>query len=691
MRRSVITLIICLMALATTATAANDRKYTLQTMQRVFDYTASIDTAKMGRRESYAYLKYSIRTNRRNCILLAIPTMFAVAHAGEREHFGETYDKVIAERPGDLRAERLLDHTTIPHNMKTMPTLLKYLTPRPYEEMIVDGRIMSPMHRRNRSYYNYEAEELSTKEAMVFFSPRINNTKLVRGWARVNTRTGRIIETAFDGEYDMVRFHVALTMGVVGVQSLLPKDCSLNTRFLFMGNDITSEYTSVYALPPVLPDSVMAGRRHDAALIDSVRPIPLTPHEELLLARHGLISKLTYNTSLPDSLANDTTKQRRHNLRWAKRLWDNVGRNVLERTKANFGKDNQGYFRLSPILNPLYCSYSSTRGFTYKFDLQASYAFNHEQSVHARFKAGYAFKQKQLYFNLPLTYNFNRRHNGWIVAEWAGGRQIVSSEVVDAVKKERSDSINWDAMNLTYFRDHCLRIVGNYDFTQKWGMELGMTVHVRSAIHPEGFDVAGKDDTYTSVAPTLGIKYRPAGLRGPVFTADYERSIRGLLGSNTAFERFEFSGQYIHRFTALANLQMRAGCGFYTHKGDDSYFLDYSNFYETNVPGGWNDDWACSFELLNSHWYNASEYYVRANAAYESPLLMLSRVPWLGRLVERERIYINAITVRHLHPYIEYGYGFQCRMFSLGAFVAQSNWRFDGFAVRFGLELFRHW
>ena len=189
----------------------------------------------------------------------------------------------------------------------------------------------------------------------------------------------------------------------------------------------------------------------------------------------------------------------------------------------------------------------------------------------------------------------------------------------------------------------------------------------------------------------VGLTYRPWGNSGPVVALDYERGIRGFLGSDMEYERFEFDGQYNRRLSGLSSLQMRAGTGFYTHRGQGSYFLDYTNFRENNIPGGWNDEWACSFELLSRGWYNASKYYVRANVAYESPLLMLAWLPIAGRLIEKERIYVNALSVSRLHPYIEYGYGFTTRALSVGAFLAQKNWRIDGFTVRVGLELFRHW
>ncbi len=661
------------------SSAAASRRYSLQTMKRVFAYAATVDTTGLRQKESYAYLKYDLRTNRRNALLLAIPTMFAVANGGDREHVGETYSRVTCTPSGELHATRLLEHSTVPHQMRTMPTVLKYLTPLVYDEMIIDQRILSPFNYRNRRFYRYRVSPFSSGIAFVSFSPRLKNTQLVRGWARVATATGQVIEAAMDGEYDLVRFHLAVTMGESGVESLLPRDCSLNARFLFMGNDITAEYTSYYGLPKTISDTIAS--RRDTALISRIRPVPLTSHEQYLFDRYYARRK----SAAADSAASHRRKG------FASRMWDAVGRNLIQRTSQKFGARDQGNFRISPILNPLYFSYSSRRGLTYKLDLRGNYFFNDHQKLETRFKLGYAFKQHQFYFNFPFTFYMDQRHNAYVRTEWASGRQITSSEVVDAIKNERGDSINWDQLNLQYFRDHSFRVSAHYDPSPHWGLDTGLEVHKRTAIKHDGFHMAGKPVAYTSVAPVVELTYRPSGYYGPILTANYERSIRGFLGSNLEYERLELDAQYKYRMSALSSLQMRAGTGFYTHKGKDSYFLDYSNFREENIPGGWNDDWACSFELLNRGWYNASQYYVRANIAYETPLLLLSWLPLAGRLVEKERIYVNALSVHHLHPYVEYGYGFSCRAFSLAAFLAQRNFKVDGFTVRLGLELFRHW
>ena len=111
----------------------------------------------------------------------------------------------------------------------------------------------------------------------------------------------------------------------------------------------------------------------------------------------------------------------------------------------------------------------------------------------------------------------------------------------------------------------------------------------------------------------------------------------------------------------------------YAKRGRSSYFLDYSNFRENTIPGGWNDGWSGEFELLNASWYNASNYYVRGNFTYETPLLAVSWLPLVGHYIEMERIYVSALSVKSLHPYLECGYGFTTRLFSVGAIRLKSQ------------------
>ena len=668
---------IALFLLAQNVASADDRQYTLRTMKRVFSYATSLDSAKRTPKEGYAYTKYAIRTNRRNAVLLTVPSMFAIANASRREVFGETYNRMSIDAEGRITATRLLERSTTTRRTLPMPSVLNYLTPRIYEEMLIPGRLISPFYPRNRRYYRYKAQAFTQGTTLLHFTPRQNSTQLVSGWAQVDEQTGRIMEFAFDGEYDLVRFHLSTMLDDEKGRGVLPKECCLNARFLFLGNDITAEYTTLYGLPKAAIDSL--AQRNDTTLLARVRPIPLTEHEAYL-----------YHQNYYDNLRYDSIGKAHEGV-LNRQLLKNIGETLLRRIDGDIGKDKRGTFKIGPILNPLKFSYSNRRGLTYLFDVQTEYNFTENQKIQARIKTGYSFKQKQFYFNIPLTYYFHKRHNGYVRTEWASGRRISNSSVLDAIKNMHGNTMNWDSLNLTYFREHSLKAYLHYDPTPHWGFEVGLMGHRRTAIQHMGFKEAGMPTTYSSVAPMVELTYRPMGYAGPILAANYERSIKGFMGSNISYERMEFDAQYIYHMSALNSLQMRLGTGFYTHRSKGSYFLDYANFRENNLPNGWNDNWSGSFELLNSNWYNASQYYVRSNMTYETPRLALFWLPLVGRLLEKERVYVSALSVRHLMPYLEWGYGVQTRALSIGVFASQKKWKFTDVAVRFSLELFNRW
>lgn len=649
-------------------------------MKRIFDYAARHDSTVNGKGRSYSYVKYNIKTNRRNAILLSVPTMFAIAHGGEREHMGESYDLVeYGNSAGSMKITNILERTTIPHRRKAMPVLLKYIFPHIYNETLIDKHILSPLCRRNRKYYRYQATMMYDGTAVVSFVPRLDNTQLVKGTAVADAATGRIIKMKIEGEYDMVRFGMDIFMSTDSLLTTIPEKCNVDARFKFLGNNISAYYTSVHGLSGMPTDSVT--ERSDTTLLAKVRPVTLSDHEREVFNR--IYSK---NDSTP---AIDKKEKKKN--KFAKMLWDNVGEHLMGRIQSNFGANNRGHLRINPLLNPLYFGYSGRKGLVYKMDVRGSYYFSENSMIQMRLKAGYSFKQKHLYTELPLTYFFNKRHNGYIELKVGNGNRITNSSVADAIKHENADTIDWKSMNLDYFKDLKYSITVNYDLSSGFGIQTGLVGHRRSAVDKKGLITAGIPYTYTSVSPMVQLQYRPKGYRGPIFTLDYERSIKGFMNANLEYERCEIDGQYIHHFSGMNSLQMRAGAGFYTHKNDGWIFLDYTNFRDNNIPGGWYDDWACNFELLNSNWYNASEYYIRTNVAYESPMLVLSWIPVFGHFIEKERLYANALSVRHLHPYMEYGYGFTTRLFSAGIFMAQRNAKIDGFGIKLGFELFRQW
>ena len=323
--------------------------------------------------------------------------------------------------------------------------------------------------------------------------------------------------------------------------------------------------------------------------------------------------------------------------------------------------------------------------------MRGGYQLTDNSNISLRVKAGYSFKQRQLYFTIPFTYVFNERKNGTVKVEVGNGNRIFNSSVIDRLKQETNNEIKWDDLNLDYFKDMHWSLSCHYDISSQLGVEIGYIFHKRTPVDKKSFIEAGKPLRYESFAPMLELQYRPKFWQGLVLTLDYERGLKNVMKSDGEYERWELDASKICPLACRRTLSFRTGAGLFTSRSKGEYFLDYSNFREDNIRGGWNDDWTGEFELLNRNIYNSSKYYVRGNMTYESPLLFLSRIPLIGSILEYERIYISGLRVSHISSYMELGYGFTNRLFSAGAFISLNEWRYQSFGLRFGFELFDKW
>lgn len=675
--------IMLLLCAITSASGAPTKKDTLREKieERVFEYPKKAITRKLTDTVTYAYTKFFYRIPKKNATLMAVPSMYAIAKDNDREFISETYNKVTYHGRQKYDLDNILSLSTIRHYHKVLDVVTDYLTPDIYHRTIVKDGILSPFNQENRRYYRYRVIPLVHNHVELTIRPRLNNTQLVYGSAVVDPKTGRVIKATLHGEYDMIRFKMTLYMGNEGVASLLPLSVDVDARFSLLGNEAIAHHQAVYNLPKVLDDSIH--NSHSRLYMTLVRPIVLTDEESYAYERYYR------DQEIADSIEQSRPKKKESKVKTL--LVDIIGENMINSLKGKFGQNDQGYFRINPILNPLSFSYTHSKGLYYKFDVRTAYAWTDNLKASLRIKAGYSFKQKQIFYRIPFTLLYNNRHNGYVDVELRDGDHITNSRVVDMVKKAKGDSIDWDHMNLQYFRDLNLKVFNHYDFTSHWGFEAGLNYHRRKALHTSAFGDAGQPNAYTSVSPEVKLIWRPWGYSGPVITADYERSIKGLLRGNLDYEKWETDAQYILCLRRLQSLQLRMGSGFYTGKGTNDCFLDYDNFRENNLPGGWNDDWSGEFELLNSNWYNASEYYIRGNMTYETPMLFAAWIPGIGHYIERERLYGSFLFVNKLHPYTEWGYSIKTRLLSLGVFAALRNLKYDGIGCKIELELFRQW
>lgn len=665
-------------------------------MTRIFAFRRNYASLPDGEQTSF-YMKYTMKTQRRNLTLFLIPTMYPIAK-GDRSYISESFGKISFNSIKDFQIKRQVVCGTIPRNRQVMSIMNRSLVPDIYGVTIFEDKLLSPFNYNNRRFYRYRISAVGENTVIVNFRPKTQNTQLIRGFAIVDNTTGRIIRYRFRGSYDLLNFEFIAYMGYDDKDvSLVPKKCQSNISFNFMGNKITSKVLTYFNCGRSLPDSI--DNLADSRLMDTIRVDTLDLAEKeiykkaseqkrrTVAGRNKNSGKECSDTQMSDSITEDSIGRKKGMFRKNKdRVWDAINDNMLNSIGTEFSNAS---INLSPLLNPLYLSYSNSKGLAYKLKVRSRYSFSENQQISFDPRFGYNFKIKQFYFNAPFRYCFNMRKNGWIELKWANGNRIDDSGLLDNIRNENIDTISPGLSDRNHFTDESVTLMGNISLFHNVNISIGGVYHNREASNKKMLRDLGKTTSYRSFAPALTFTVQPI-TDGPVFMSSYERCINGFLGSNMEYEKIELDASYKKQVKRLQQYNMRIGGGFYTNRST-SYFVDFNNFRENFIPGGWDDDWSGEFQLLDSRWYNASKYYVRANASYESPLLFVSKIPAIGKYIETERLYISTLLIEHTRPYFEVGYGFTNRYFSVGVFASMLNLSYNEFGCKFSFEMFRKW
>ena len=637
---------------------------------RIWDFSSNYSESVNGI-EQNLYLRYTFGSQRRNPTLFLVPTMYTIAK-GERDYIGESYCRIKYKTPSDYQLHRQVVCGTIPHNRFTMSALVRYITPNLYAISIYPESILSPFHRSNRFFYKYRVMQGMGFQTVIRFRPRVNNTQLVTGYAVVNTKTGQVLSTTYEGEFDMISFKVHTLMNQAIGHRMLPERSTIEAKFDFLGNKVSSTFTAIYNCLITLPDSL--DEKDNRELMASLRPDDLRTKEKMLYQRYDSLQQLS------DSIGSDTTAIQKSN-KMKEILWDVIGDNLVNSTHANAGAFSMS---ISPILNPLYLGYSKSRGFSYRLNFGFQYTWNSHRYLTFNPNFGYNFKQRQFYYTAPLRMNYNPKRNGYAEISWANGNRINSGYLVDDIREQMGQNFE-----VPEFRDENFQIVNNVVAFDWLEIMSGIVYHRRRSTNRGLMRQLNRPEEYRSFAPSLTVHITPWH-KGPVLTANYERSILNVFKSNMKYERWEFDLSHKIKLNSLRLINWRAGSGFYTSRSSN-YFVDYANFHDNNLPSGWEDEWTGQFQLLNSMWYNESDYYLRGHVSFESPLLALGWTPLLGHFVETERVYISSLSIQHTRLYSEIGYGFTNRYFSTGIFASFLNHKFQNFGCKFTIEIFKRW
>ncbi len=629
------------------------------------------------------YMRYTLNTERRNFTMFLVPTLYSFAK-GERLYISEIYGKMEAEGPHSFITKPQVISSTIPHERQISTAFTDFLTPNIYDMTIYEEKILSPFYRKNRRYYRYEINNSDANLVHVAFRPKLKNTQLVKGYALVNANTGRVVYTMYDGEFDMLKFHVDAVYNNDGQNTVIPQRCVSDLNFKFAGNRISSHFLATYNTPTTLPDSL--NEVNDRQMMDSLRTFQLNDEEKSIYQKYDEDRERDLEEAKKAKEQEDSLHSKKRSV--GDVLW-NIGDHLVTSSHADaMGAD----FTLSPIINPQYISYSRSRGLSYKIQVGARYNWNKKRYLTIQPQIGYNFKIKQFFHYTPIRMTYNPKRNGYAEIIVANGNRISNNSVKLAIKNLNPGVENDEEFkneDLEYFTDNYIQAVNNVAAFDWLEIKAGIVYHIRRADNESGMIEYGQPTVYRSFAPLLTLHVSP-WRKGPYFTLNYECGIKGVFASTLSYERYEFDASHQFKLDPLRRINLKSGFGMYTNN-KTTYFLDYANFRDENLPGGWEDDWTGNFQLVNSEWYNTSKYYFRFNTSYESPLLVFSFLPIIGKFIERETIYLSFLSIQHTRPYAEIGYGITNRFVSIGAFASFLNTSFKDFGLKFTFELFRKW
>ena len=665
------------------------------------------------------YIKGKMDIQKKNFILRYVPSMFRL-QKGVREYLLETYSDLHYTAPNIYDQKVKASQGTVRGN-RGLPGLLEYFNVNIYSSSLLnDERLLSPLAKNGQKYYKYRIDSVmgdpNNLDYRVRFIPRTKSDQLVGGYMVVSSNVWSVREIRFSGRSELITFTCWIKMGDVGKKNeFLPVRYEVEALFKFLGNKVDGNYTASLDYKSIelkekkvrkkekknynLSESFSLqcdtnAYKTDASTFAIMRPIPLSESEKKL-----------YSDNL---LRRDTTTVEKPSKSQA--FWGTMGDLMVEDYKFNLS--NIGSVRFSPFINPLLFSYSGSNGLSYRQDFRYNRLFRGDKLLRIVPKLGYNFTRKEFYWSLNADFEYWPQKRGFFRLNVGNGNRIYSSKVLDELKAMPDSIFNFDLIHLDYFKDlyfnfrHTVEVVNGLD------IGLGFSAHKRTAVEPSRFVITGDypmpppefmdkfKNTYISFAPRIRIEWTPGlyyymnGKRKinlhslyPTFSVDYERGIKGVFKSTGEYERIEFDLQYQIRLGLMRNIYYRFGFGAFTNQ-DELYFVDFANFSRHNLPVGWNDEIGGVFQVLDSRWYNSSRRYVRGHFTYEAPFLILRHLMKYTRYVQNERIYISALSMPHLQPYLEVGYGIGTHIFDVGVFVSSENWKFGGIGCKFTFELF---
>ncbi len=712
-KRNLALIILLLVLVAPIASFATT--YETDSLLNILDNRIKNREFSFGECKGKLYVKQNVDVHSRNIFLNWIPDLTRF----DRDEFHYLTELYYDVRFFDytLPVIRRMAHLTT-HNRGRgeMERVMGFMSPAIYSKKLLKNSYLSPLHSDYKKYYIYNVDTIysadssdSTRCVKVNFKERFDNIKLLRkGWFILDDSCA-VCELYIEGWDEQCEFKVKYTLNDDHQYRNLIKNVSLDLHYDFAGNDLYVQAQGVYEYSQIEPLPSAEERRDAYDLSIAInndtlpvfvddrplyasqnRKIALSPKDSSMYIVSGVLGSDV--GAKKDTLNRNATKD----FLWA------IGEQMLSAYSIDW---QGGSAKVSPLINPSYLSYSSSKGLSYKMSLNLKSEFKNGTSVSLRPMGGYNFKQGLFYWDINGKYMFDPMSLGVFSLDVGSDNRSYSSVALERIEEMASDILNFKDLNLNYFKHIYLNTSLQRELANGLELLAGVNFHRRSLVgssfkivESTGIDLKRK---YIQFAPHVRVTWHPGmyyyikdgrkinlGSRKPRISFDVEQGMDRIFGSDGIYTRAELDVQYNCRLNETDKLYLRVGGGgfFYTK---NVYFADYAFLKNNYLPVDRSDELGGVFQLLDSEWYNAANKYMRAHVTYESPFFILQRTFPRVNYFKNERIYCNTLFISHLVPYTELGYGVETPYVDMGVFVSGKKHKFHSIGYKITLSLFR--
>jgi len=573
------------------------------------------------------------------------------------------------------------------------------------------GNLYSPLGYKSGRYYKFSLDSIWQSGGHTYykigFRPNILNFKFVQGHIITSNRTWSIREMEFSGGMEVMEYTNKVTMGEEGTpDELLPKKLDIRTYAHILGNRLAGSYSSTIKYNKIEESHFVKERGREKYNLT----LQYTTKVDTLSALANMIVKFRDSVVMADMppipVRDSAAAPKKAG------TWEKMGRFVVQNHSLDLKK--LGELRFTPLVSPILFDFSTSNGISYTQKLKYTKLTPKDRLYSFEPRIGYNFKYKEFYWGLKGEVNYLPRKMSKIFIDIGNGNKIKTDRVMNALEELPFMVFDTAGLNLRNFRNTFARAGHKIEVSNGFTVSTNLSVQTYQELHksdltlkyPQSLYVKRAKEiarhTYRSFVPEIELTYTPHQYyyyngerkvylysRYPTFTLNFAKAIKGVLNSTTEYNRIEFDMHQGVDIGPMHKFYYRAGAGAFFNYSD-LFFAEFNNLRRNNLPAEWDDDIGGAFQLLTRFKYNEIDKYLRFNARYDAPLLLVPSIFRKVKYITREKLYCNLLFVDTMDPYIEMGYGIGTNIFNVGVFWGGEITRWDRIGVKFTFEIFNN-